>query len=187
MVQVQSQLAKRYARAVFELASEKNMLPALQADMEAIVAVLNASPAMQRALASPVLSIEASRALLGTLAKQAKMSSLTTQLFAVLVRNRRVGSLADIAATVLALLETHHNIVRADVTSAQALSAEQIRQLTQMLSDALHKTVIVDTKVDPSLLGGLVVRLGSKMWDGSLAEKINRLYHAQKQAIARLK
>lgn len=184
MMRTQSQLAKRYAKAIFELAEEKQILPALQADMEAIVAVLKVSHTFAEVLSSPVLSVEESKKLLEQFATQARLSTLTQKLFAVLIRNRRVKEMQEIAQAVLDRLEAHHHIVRVQVTSAVALTPEAVRQLEQHLSTALHQTAKVEVAVDTRILGGLIIAVGSKMWDDSIAGKINQVHRAQKQAVA---
>lgn len=187
MVRMQSQLAKRYARALFELAEEKQILPDLRADMEHIVSVLETCPALESVLSSPVSSAEETSRLLATFAAQAQLSGLTQNFFLVLVRNRRAGFLPDIASAVLQRLEEHHQIVRVGVTAAVALSPQLMEQLERTLSASLGRTAKIEVTVDPAILGGLIIAVGSKMWDDSVAGKINQVHRAQKQAVAAFK
>jgi F-type H+-transporting ATPase subunit delta len=184
MLKTHSQLARRYAKALFELAGEKNNVAQIEQDMTNIVAVLYASKETQDALKSPILSTEQSKKLLDVLAKQCNASKLTEQVLSTLQRNRRVSFLLESAEAFIALAKAHKGIVEAQVTSAVELTALQVQALEAQLSNKLNKTVKVYVTVDKEILGGLVVTIGSQMWDDSIAGKINRLHAVNKQAIA---
>lgn len=184
MLQTHSQLARRYAKALFDLASEKNNISQLQRDMSNVVAVLQVSSEVEATLKSPILSPSECQQILATLAKECNVSELCKKFFTAIIRNRRVAMLREIAEAFLALAKASQGIVEAQVTSAVSLSEAQIQTLEKQLSDNFHKKVKINVTVDQKILGGLVITIGSKMWDDSIAGKINRLHALNKQAIA---
>ena len=170
-----SGLAGRYASAAFELALEERALDALAADMAALKGLLSASPELARLVRSPVFSREEQSAGLEAVLKQAKAAPLTRKLVLLLAQKRRLFILADVIRTFEALLARHRGEVAAGVVSARELSAEETAELKRILRDKLGREPKLETRVDPHLLGGLVLRVGSRMIDTSLRTKLEGL------------
>ena len=173
-------MAGRYAAALFELAKEQKQLEEVERDVATFRAVLEGSPELTRLVRSPVIAAEAqARALAAVLAKIG-ISELTGNFFKLLVRNRRLFAVADMLRVFEALLARERGEVNADVASAHPLSGEQMQVLSESLKASIGKHVQIRTRVDPNLLGGLIVKVGSKMIDSSLRTKLNNLKVAMK-------
>ena len=169
-------MAGRYSRALFELALETGQLEVAEADLNRMQQLIGESPELARALASPLLDETTKMNAVIAVAQAAGLSMLTMKFLALLAQNRRLRYLSpDIIAAFQALMRRRRGEVRAHVISAQPLNAAQQAALQTQLSQAAGKAVKLDMEVQPDLLGGLIVRLGSKMLDASLKTKLNRL------------
>jgi F-type H+-transporting ATPase subunit delta len=177
-----SGLAGRYAVALFELAQEQDALDAVAADLAALRAMLEQSADLGRLIRSPVTSREEQGRAIVALAERSEFHQLTRQFLGLLAHKRRLFALPQIITVYLAMLGEHKGEVSAELTSAVALSAAQLEAVKERLTAAIGQTVTVATAVDPSLLGGLVVRVGSRMIDSSLRTKLQRLELAMKGA-----
>jgi len=177
-----SGLAGRYAVASFELAREQDALDEVAADLSGLRALLDESADLRRLIRSPVISREEQGRAIVTLAERVGFHQLTRQFLGLLAHKRRLFVLPQIITVYLAMLSEHKGEVRAELTSAVALSAAQLEALKERLTAAIGQTVTVATAVDPGLLGGLVVRVGSRMIDASLRTKLQRLEVAMKGA-----
>jgi F-type H+-transporting ATPase subunit delta len=173
-------MAGRYAAALFELAKEERQLPQVEADLAAFRAMLDASADLLRLVRSPVISAEDQDKALTAILARARISSLTTNFFRLIARNRRLFAAADMIEDFRALLARERGEVGADVASAHPLTPEQLNALKDALRVQIGKDVQVNTRVDPALLGGLVVKVGSRMIDSSLRTKLNNLKVAMK-------
>jgi F-type H+-transporting ATPase subunit delta len=173
-------LAQRYATAVFELAAEERAIEAVESDFEQLKAMLHDSPELTRLVRSPLFSREdQARGMEAVLAK-AGTSDLTRKLVLLLAQKRRLFALAEIIRAFENLLARHRGEVAAEVTSARPLSNEETTELRRMLKDKLGREPRLTTHVDPRLLGGLVLKLGSRMIDSSLRSKLDGLRAAMK-------
>ncbi len=178
---ISSGIAARYATALFELAKEDKALKALEADADALGAALATSPELAAMIASPVISREDQGAAMAAIAKKMKLSALTANTLALMAQNRRLFVLPALVADVLARIAAEKGEVTAEVTSAAALSADQAKKLAATLKKRVGKDVKLKTAVDESLIGGLVVKLGSTMIDTSVKSKLAALQNAMKE------
>jgi F-type H+-transporting ATPase subunit delta len=173
-------MAGRYAAALFELAKEERQLPAVEADLKALQAMLDESADLRRLVRSPVISADDQAKALISLFGKAGFSSLTVNFFKLIARNRRLFAAVDMIKGFRALLARERGEVSADVASAHALSSEQLEALKDVLRVQMGKDVQINTRVDANLLGGLVVKVGSRMIDSSLRTKLDNLKVAMK-------
>lgn len=174
-----SGLSGRYATALYELAESGGALDQIADDVRLIAGMIDGSDDFKRMIRSPVISrTDQSRAILAILDK-AEVSAITRNFVGVAAANRRLFALTDIIADYLAILAGKRGEVTAEVISAQALSDAQQAELSKVLNEAIGEAggnkVTVNSTVDPGLLGGLVVKLGSRMVDSSLRTKLQHL------------
>jgi F-type H+-transporting ATPase subunit delta len=173
-------MAGRYAAALFDLAKEERQLPQVEADLTAFQSLLDESADLRRLVRSPVISAEDQAKALDALLAKAGVSPLTANFFKLIARNRRLFAVGDMMRDFRALLARERGEVGADVTSAHPLTPAQLTALKDALRVQIGKDVQVNTRVDPGLLGGLIVKVGSKMIDSSLRTKLNNLKVAMK-------
>lgn len=174
-------IAGRYAQALFELAKDENALKALEADAEALEAALAASPELAAMIASPVIArADQANAMAAVVAKMG-LSALTANTLALMAGNRRLFVLPQLVANLKARIADEKGEVTADVTSATKLSAAQAKALAETLKAKVGKTVKLNATVDESLIGGLIVKLGSTMIDTSVKAKLAALQNAMKE------
>ncbi len=173
-------MAGRYAAALFDLAKEERQLPQVEADLRSFQAMLEESADLRRLIRSPVIAAEDQAKALDAILAKAGVSSLTANFFKLIARNRRLFAVGDMMREFRALLARERGEVSADVASAHQLTPEQLSALKDALRAQIGKDVQVNTRVDPALLGGLVVKVGSKMIDSSLRTKLNNLKVAMK-------
>ncbi|MBT8427972.1 MAG: F0F1 ATP synthase subunit delta, partial [Erythrobacter sp.] len=177
---IQASLAGRYASALFDLASEAGTVTAVESDLDKIEAGLAESPELQMLTTNPRVSRgEAEKALWGVAAIMG-LSELTQNFLGTLAQNRRLGQLPGIIRAFRAIAAAQRGEVSAEVTSAHALTDAQLADLKAKLTAREGRTVKLSTKVDPELLGGLVVTIGSKRIDGSIRTRLNSLSQAMK-------
>jgi F-type H+-transporting ATPase subunit delta len=177
-----SGLADRYAAALFELADERRALDAVAEDLRQLRAMLAASSDLTRLVRSPILSREAQGKAIAALAEEAQLSQLVRDFLGVVARNRRLFAVPAMIGGFLRKLAERRGEVTAEVTAAQPLSEAQLEALTEQLRRSLGRRVAVEIRVDPALIGGLIVKVGSRMIDASLASKLRRLQLAMKSA-----
>jgi len=173
-------LAERYAAALFDLADERRMLDQVATDLRELRAMLQGSGDFLRLIRSPVLSRDQQSQAILTIAEHAGLSPLVRDFLAVVARNRRLFAVPAMIEAFLAKLAARRGEVAAEVIAAQALSEAQLAALNEQLRRSIGSRVSVDTRVDPGLIGGLVVKLGSRMIDGSIKSKLQRLQLAMK-------
>lgn len=177
---IQASLSGRYALALFELARDEKQLDSVAQSLEALKAALAQSPEFRALATSPVVSREAAQKAIGAVAASLKLDTLTTRFLAVLAGNRRLSELAAVIRAFETLLANHKGEVRADVTSAFPLTKTQATALAKSLKARVGRDVAVNLAVDPAILGGLVVKIGSQMIDSSLRTRLNSLANAMK-------
>ena len=173
-------MAGRYAAALFEIAKDDKQFAQVENDVKTFQGMLEASEDLRRLVRSPVISAENQATALTALLQKAQISGLTANFLRVIARNRRLFAVADMLKNFRALLARERGEVSADVASAHPLSAEQMNTLKDTLKAQVGKDVQINTRVDPNLLGGLVVKVGSRMIDSSLRTKLNNLKVAMK-------
>jgi F-type H+-transporting ATPase subunit delta len=168
-------IAERYAAALFELAEEKGELDKVAGDLRDLRKMLAESADLRRMIANPVIARKQRLAAVEELAKKAGFSHLTHNFLGVLINNGRLFAAKDAIAAYLALLATKRGEMTAQVSSATPLAQSQIDAVSAALKKAMGRTVALESVVDPSLIGGLIVKVGSRMIDGSLKTKLQRL------------
>lgn len=176
----QAGLAQRYALALESLAEEAHAVDAVASDLKALKALMTESRDLDFLIHSPALSREEQTRGIEAVLTQAGAHDLTRKFAGVLAANRRLFALRRIIDAFLARLAERRGEVIAEVRSAQPLDAAQSEMLTQALRQAFGGKVSLDLHVDPALLGGLVVQIGSTLVDASLASQMNRLELAMK-------
>lgn len=178
---ISSGIAARYATALFELARDAKALKALEADTDALDAALSVSPDLVGVISSPLLGREdQARAMAAVVAKMG-LSDLFANTIALMAQKRRLFVLPQMIADLRARIAEEKGEVTAEVTSAAALSADQAKTLAATLKAKVGKTVKLKTTVDESLIGGLVVKLGSTMIDTSVKARLAALQNAMKE------
>ncbi len=175
-----SGLAERYAAALFELADERHSLDEAAGDLRELRAMLGASADLGRLVRSPVLSRAEQGKAMAALAENAKLSKLTADFIAIVARNRRLFAVPAMIEAFLAKLAERRGEVTAEITAAQSLTEAQQGALTEQLRRVVGSRVAIDVRVDPSLLGGMVVKIGSRMVDGSIKGQLQRLQLSMK-------
>jgi F-type H+-transporting ATPase subunit delta len=175
-----SGLATRYAAALFDLADERRILDEVASDLRQLRGMVQASPDLLRLIRSPILSREEQSKGIAALAEAAGLSPLVRDFLAVVARNRRLFAVPAMIEAFLAELAARRGEVTAVVTAAQPLSEPQLTALNEQLRRGVGSRVSIDVQVDPGLIGGLVVKLGSRMVDGSIKSKLQRLQLAMK-------
>ena len=182
MADSRSEVAERYAEALFELALEEGALETVEADMKEIGAALEQSDDLRRLVESPVFDHDVIADALSAVLEQAGASLTVKNFVKLLARNGRASALAGVVAAFAARAADHRGEVSAEAVSAAPLSADQEKSLRQQIEAKVGKSVVLTTRTDASLLGGLVVKVGSKMIDSSLRTKLNRLQQSLKEA-----
>jgi F-type H+-transporting ATPase subunit delta len=177
-----SGMAGRYATALFELALDNNAVDAVRADLDRFDGLVGESEDLRRLVRSPVFSADAQGKALGAVLDRAGIGGLTAQFLKVITRNRRLFAVREMSRAYRALVARHHGEVSAQVTVAEPLSDAHRAAITDALKSVTGKeNVGLDVKVDPAIIGGLVVKLGSRMVDSSLRTKLNSIKHAMKE------
>lgn len=175
-------LAGRYALAIFELAQEERAVENVAADFATLKQLMAESPELTRLIRAPVFSREEQAAGMNGVLHRMEAAPLTRRFILLLASKRRLFALADIIRAYSSLVAKQKGEVSAQVTSARPLSDDETAELKSILHSKLSKDVNLETRVDPSLLGGLIVKVGSRMVDSSLRTKLNGLRMAMRGA-----
>jgi F-type H+-transporting ATPase subunit delta len=175
-------LAGRYALAVFELAQEERAVEAVARDLATLKQLMAESPELTRLIRAPVFSREEQAAGMNGVLHRVEAAPLTRRFILLLASKRRLFALADIIRAYDALVAKQKGEVSARVTSARPLSDDETAELKSILRSKLSKDVKLETRVDPALLGGLIVKVGSRMIDSSLRTKLNGIRTAMRGA-----
>lgn len=173
-------LAARYATAVFDLASETNSIAAVEKDFIALRGMLDTSADLTRLIRSPAFSKDQQAKALKAILAQMGAAKLTTQFVLLVTAKRRLFALVDIIRSFDRMVARMRGEVQAQVTSARTLTGGEVAELKAALKTKLGREPRLETKVDPTLLGGLVVKVGSRMIDSSLRTKLNGLRSAMR-------
>jgi F-type H+-transporting ATPase subunit delta len=175
-------LAGRYATALFELADEGKALDAVAGDLSRLAGMLESSDDLRRLVRSPVIDRDDQAKAMAAILDKMDAHALTRKFIGVVAANRRLRALGPIGRAYLAELARRRGEVTADVTTAHELNAGQIKALEASLKKAVGGKVAVSRKVDPAILGGMVVKIGSRMVDSSLRTQLEKLKFAMKGA-----
>jgi len=177
---IEASLAGRYTSALFALAEEKKSIDAVSDSLAKLDAALNESEELSALTKNPSLSRSDAGKLVAGISKKMKLDPLTTNMLGVLAENRRLDQATSVVKIFSTLASNHRGEINAEVTSAHKLSAAQLKAVKAQLKKRVGSDVSVTTFVDPSILGGLVVKLGSQMIDSSIKTRLNTLSQAMK-------
>ncbi|WP_323036141.1 F0F1 ATP synthase subunit delta [Pararhodobacter sp.] len=178
---ISSGIAKRYATAVFDLAKESGALAALEADVDKMESALNTSPDLRAVLTSPVHTRDDMGKAIIALADKMKLSPNTRGVLGMMAQNRRLFALPHLCATLRSMIADEKGEVTAEVTSASVLTKAQADALAASLKARIGKTVKLNVAVDEKLIGGLIVKVGSKMIDTSIRSRLAALQNTMKE------
>ncbi len=177
---IQASLAGRYATALFGLARDQKQIDAVTRSLDAIEAALAESSDLRALVSSPLVGRNDAARAIGALLPTLGLDPITGRFITVLAQNGRLAELHKIIRAVRLLASSHRGETSAEVTSAHPLNDAQVAALKARLKARVGREVTIDAKVDSALLGGLVVRLGSQMIDGSIRTKLNTLAQAMR-------
>ncbi len=177
---IQASLAGRYATALFELARDDRQLEAVSASLTALRGALRESDDLRELTTSPLIGREDALKAITAAAAAMQLDPTTSNFLGVLAQNRRLSQLPQIIRAFNLLTAAHRGETTAEVTSAHPLTDDQVAALRSNLRNRVGGDVAVDLSVDPTILGGLVVKIGSQMIDGSIRTKLNTLAQAMK-------
>lgn len=173
---------QRYAQALFDLAKDQNAVAVIEADLKSLKAAVRESADLRRLIESPAFSAEDKAKGLLAIADAAKFSATTKKFFGLLAANRRASQLLSVITAFEKLSADFRGVVSAEVVTALPLSTAQSKNIAAALRSALGKDPEISTRVDPSILGGIKVRVGSRLFDASLKSKLDSLKFALKRA-----
>lgn len=168
-------IAKRYATALLELGSESGSLDQLVEEMQRLADAYTSSPELRGAFADPLVAIQAKKAILGELGDRAGASATTKNVVGLLLERRRIAALPAIAAKLREMADVKRGILRAEILTAMPLPEEYFGKLQRELERITGRRIALDRKLDPSLICGVVVRVGDTVFDGSLVARLRQL------------
>ena len=177
-----SNVGGRYAQALFDLADDQNKIAAVEADLKSLKAMLADSRDLRTLLASPAFGAEDKGKGLSAVAEKAGFDPLTRKFLGLISANGRASAVPSVITAFQALSAERRGVVSAQVTTAVPLTAAQSTGVAQALRQALGKDPEIETRVDPSILGGIKVQVGSRLFDASLGTKLDSLKFALKRA-----
>ncbi|WP_185962213.1 F0F1 ATP synthase subunit delta [Palleronia caenipelagi] len=178
---ISSGIAKRYATAIFDLAKEQNALDAIASDADTLIAAYGESADLRDLLHSPVYSRDSQQAAIGALAERMGLNKITGNALRLMAGKRRLFITRDLAITLREMVARERGEVTAEVTAAAELSDEQRGRLAETLKNVVGRDVNINLSVDESLIGGLIVKVGSKMIDTSIRSKLASLQNTMKE------
>ena len=168
-------IAKRYATALLELGSETGQLDALVDELQRAAAAYDASPELRAALADPLIAIQAKQQILTDVGARLALGPAARNTLSLLLDRRRIRALPAIAQRLREMADDKRGIVRAEVLTAMPLPEEYFTQLQQQLERVTGRRIALDRKLDPSLIGGVVARVGDTVYDGSLLARLRKM------------
>ncbi|MEM9578671.1 MAG: F0F1 ATP synthase subunit delta [Pseudomonadota bacterium] len=178
---ISTSIAGRYATAVYEIAKDENAVPALEDDINALRSALAESDDFRALINSPVYTREEQSSAISALAAKMGLSGTVANTLSLMAQKRRLFVLPHLLSTLREVIAEDKGEVTADVVSAKALTKAQSDKLSKTLTASTGKTVTLNATVDESLIGGLVVKVGSRMIDTSIRSKLNSLQNAMKE------
>ncbi len=174
-------IAQRYATAVFDLAKEGKAIKALESDVTALETAMGESADLRTLLTSPLYSRDEQSAAITAVSKKMKLSDTTSNVLALLASKRRLFVMPQLIAVLQDMLSEERGEVTAEVTSAKKLTKAQADKLAKTLKAQIGTSVTIKETVDETIIGGLIVKVGSKMIDTSIASKLNALQNTMKE------
>tara|TARA_Y100001960_G_scaffold250276_1_gene266529 strand:- start:312 stop:911 length:600 start_codon:yes stop_codon:yes gene_type:complete len=178
---ISSGIAARYATAIFEIAKESNALGKLEPNVADLTAALEASEELRGLISSPLVSRDEQEKAIAAVSQKMGLETVLKDGLALMAQKRRLFVLPQLLTQLSALISEEKGEVTAEVTSAKALTKTQSEKLSKTLAARVGKTVKINATVDEELIGGLVVKVGSKMIDTSIRSKLNSLQNAMKE------
>jgi F-type H+-transporting ATPase subunit delta len=167
--------ATRYARALFDVALKESDPVQIERDLASFAGLMSSNAELQGVLTNPAVPVAAKRQITETLAKRLNAASPAHKLLLLLADRDRLALVPDLLEVYRERLMEYQQVVRAEVTTAAPLTADRTAQLKKQLADITGRTVDMTTSVDPSIIGGVVTRIGSTVYDGSLATQLAKL------------
>lgn len=177
---ITASLQGRYASALFDLASEQGTVTAVESDLDKLGDAIAATPDLAALIRNPQVGRDAAAKAMDSVGQVLGLSELTKKFIGVLAGNRRLSALPQVVSAFGVIAAAQRGEVTAEVSSAHALTDDQLKALTEKLRAREGREVKLKTKVDPDILGGLVVRIGSKQIDSSIRTRLNTLANAMK-------
>ena len=177
---IRASLAGRYASALFDLARDERQIDAVSTSLETLRDTLERSPELKAVTSSPLIGRDSAGKAIAATAAALKLDPVTTNFLGVVARNGRLRQLPEIVRLFERLAAEHRGETTAEVTTSRPLDDDQVAALRASLGERAGNSVRIDARVDPSILGGIVVRLGSQMIDASIRTKLNTLATAMK-------
>ena len=177
---IQASLSGRYAAALFDLARERKAIESVEASLTTLDQAMTDSDDLRRLIGSPLVGRDAAAAAIKAVATQIGIDPLTTDFLGVLASNRRLRALPAVMADFRKMAANHRGETTAQVTTAHPLTDDQVAALKSKLKARVGRDVAIAQITDPAILGGLIVRIGAQMIDGSIRTKLNTLAHAMK-------
>lgn len=177
-----SSIARRYAKALFELALESNRVEEVGSQLQSLLSAFESSEESRAVMMAPVLTGDERVKLVEALLAALPLDPIVANALRLLAERSRLADLPDIVGGYTDLADRHVGRVRAQVTTAIAISEEQVQQIAQSLSGATDRKVTVERKVDPTILGGVVAQIGSIVYDGSLRTQLEEMKKQLKSA-----
>ena len=168
-------VGERYARALFDLGEEGGQLESLTSQVDAIAGAFATSDDLRAVLDNPLVVEERRDAVLHQLAQRLELGPLVVNLLRLMARRHRMAALPDVARSLRALTDEKSGVLRATIVSATPLDASELRELTNQLENRTQRRVVVENQYDPSLIAGVVTRIGDKTIDGSLKGRLEAL------------
>jgi F-type H+-transporting ATPase subunit delta len=178
----ENEVGERYAQALFELAADAGALEKVRDDLAGLEALRRESPDLRRLIASPTFTSEDKGKAMVAVAARAGVDMLTAKFLGLLATNRRIAALPAVTASFNRLYDKHRGVVGAHVVTAMKLTAKQLDGVKAALRQALGKDPEITTEVDPAILGGIKVKVGSRLFDASLKTRLDSLKFALKRA-----
>lgn len=178
---ISSGIAARYAKAIFELAKEAKDLPALEKDLDALAETLETNAEFGDLISSPLYSRADQANAVAAIAKKMKLSTLVSNMLGLMANKRRLFVLPALVASVKEMIAAEKGEVSAEITAAKSLTKAQSDKLAKALKASVGKDVKINVTVDESLIGGLIVQVGSRMIDTSIRSKLSNLQNSMKE------
>jgi F-type H+-transporting ATPase subunit delta len=176
-----SGMAGRYATALYDLALEQRALDSVKADLDRFDAMIEGSEDLNRLVRSPVFTADEQKNALAAILEKAGIGGIAANFLRLVAQKRRLFAVREMARAFRAFVARHKGEIRAEVTVAEPLSENHLNALKAALKSTTKKEVALDIRIDPAILGGLIVKLGSRMVDASLKTKLNSIKLAMKE------
>jgi F-type H+-transporting ATPase subunit delta len=176
--------AARYSRALLDVAlKEQTDLSRVEADLASFIALFDATPMLSKALLNPVVPADRKKATIEAIVARVPLSPVVSKLLVLLADRDRFVLLHDLLDTFRDRVMEHNHVVRAVVTTAEPMPAERARTIEESLARATGRSVVLSTAVDPTIIGGIVAKVGSTVFDGSVTNQLQRLKQRLEESV----